>query len=370
MRFVLTVYPQYDIDLIPHITVLIDKYLSMKLNDPVVVIIWILITVLCALSIWGQHGVLGLTSFRNNFFDIRHLALSSWLLVGLDVLLTGASATYIPRLVYFIYTEWTSGFNLLVQILQVCPALLMVIQTVYQGTFLLRAHAKPSSLRTIGNDDRMNECKMLNNSMRLNGTLLLHCACITALVEHHNIEKDIVLQLAIGETLYRLWAIFAFWHLRRKVGEYSTETNERPEETSENESDQGETYSGGPSGSMVPAEKYSNPATGPIYIHLPPLKPPSKSSSAKDPNSQDIDETATATDSVIAQATEDEDYDYSKMVVRSFCKELQQLQFFGSRSAQDHNFDLVSPVQCVNTPSHDTSALVVPKFTTSTSNFS
>ena len=339
----------------------------MKLNDLVVMAIWFLITILCALSIWGQHGVLGPTSFRNNFFDIRRLGLSSWLLVGSDVLLTGASATYIPRLVYFIYTEWTSGFNPLVRTLQVCPALLMVIQTVYQGTFLLRAHAKPSSLRTIGSD-RMNKCKeQLDNSTTLNVTLLLHCACITALVEHHNIEKDIVLQLAVGETLYRLWAIFAFWHLRRKVGEYSTETDEKPEETSENESDQGEMYSSVTSSSTVPAESDVDDATGSICkaIDLLPVKTPSETLSSKDPNGQDVHETATPAKSVISQAT-DYDYDYSKMVVRSLslCKEVQQ--FFESRSTQDQNCNLVSPEQSVDKPSHDTSALVVPETSTPT----
>ena len=375
VRVFLTVNPVYDIDLIPHATVL--EYLSIKINDLVVLAIWILITVQCAVSIWRQHSVLGSKSFQKNSFDIRRLGKSSWLSVGLDVLLTGVSATYIPRLVYFIYMQWTTGFNPIVQTLQLCPALMMVIQTAYQGTFLLRAHTKPSSLSTVSNDVRMNEYKVLDNSMRLNGTLLLHCACITILVECFNIDKDIVLQLAAGETLYRLWAIFAFWHLKRKVGQCSTETDQQAEETPGNESDQDETCSSVTSGLIAPVENDRDHATGSICedkitLDFPPEKPPSETWSAKDP----IAETTAlcvADSTVIAQATEGEDIEYSKLVVRSLCKEVQHFfdsqQFFESQKCLEPD-NLVSPEPCVDNPTRVTSELVVPKASPCIPNFS
>ena len=384
VRVFLTVNPLYDINLIPHATVL--EYLSIKLNDLVVLAIWILITVLCAASIRRQHGVLGLKSFQKNSFDIQCLGKSSWLSVGLDVLLTGVSATYIPRLVYFIYTQWTTGFNPFVQTLQTCPALLMVIQTAYQGTFLVRAHAKPSSLSIVSSDVRKNECKMLDSSVRFNLTLLLHCVCITFLVERSNIDKDIVLQLAAGETLYRLWAIFAFWRLRQKVGQYSTKTDQQAEETPENESDQDETCSSGTSGLMAPVENDSNEATGSIcedkiVLDFPPEKRSSETWSTKDPNSRDIADSETtalrvADSTVIAQATEGEDIEYSKLVVRSLCKEVQHFfdsqQFFESQKCLQpaQNDNLVSPEPCVDNPTRDTSELVVPKASPCIPNFS
>ena len=186
-RATLTVHPQYDIALIPKVNVI--TRVSVSLNDVVVVGIWGLITVFCGLSIAGLYGVLELKSFCDLFFGIfydkgnQHLGLRGRSMAVLAVLLTGTSASYIPRLVHFIYVEWASRFDPLVQTLQMYPALLMVVQTLYQGTFLLRAYARPSSLRTIAKT-HPKDCKaQLEANTMLNFTLLLHCICIAAVIE-------------------------------------------------------------------------------------------------------------------------------------------------------------------------------------------
>ena len=376
VRATLTIYPQFDVALIPSVPV-IDN-LSIKLNDVVVVGIWVLITGFCGFSIAGLYGILGLKSFRDLFFDIFYsrenqcLGLLGRSMVVLAVLLTGASASYIPRLIYFIYVEWTSGFDPLVQTLQMYPALLMVVQTLYQGTFLLRAYSKPSSLMDIAKTN-MDNCKVqLEANTALNLTLLLHCICITAVIEICVIEKDIVLQLAVGEMVYRLWAVFAFLYLRWKIEQCSDTTDEQPEEAptrADVTNVEDCTSSTVTSSSKAPLEKDSTESTGPVNedeVEPASVKTPLEISSTKDPNSHDeIDKSTTsvyndiASVRIIVQATEDEDCEqnYSKLVMQSLCKEVEQ--FF--ESGHDQYLNLSTPQLCSEEPSRGTCTVVVPK---------
>ena len=375
-RATLTIYSQFDVALIPSVPV-IDN-LSIKLNDVVVVGIWVLITGFCGFSIAGLYGILGLKSFRDLFFDIFYsrenqcLGLLGRSMVVLAVLLTGASASYIPRLIYFIYVEWTSGFDPLVQTLQMYPALLMVVQTLYQGTFLLRAYSKPSSLMDIAKTN-MDNCKaQLEANTALNLTLLLHCICISAVIEICVIEKDIVLQLAVGEMVYRLWAVVAFLYLKWKIEQCSDTSDEQPEEapTVADVTNIEDRTVHMTSSSKAPLENDSTESTGPVNedeVEPASVNTPLETSSTKDPNGHDeIDKSTASVYSdiasvrIIVQATEDEDCEqnYSKLVMQSLCKEVQQ--FF--ESGHDQDLNLVTPQQCSEEePSRDACAFVVPK---------
>ena len=211
LQVLLTVRPQYDIEL--HSLASAFQYPSVKLTDLVEAGIWICITVLCAVSMKRQCSVLGPTSFRNIFFDIRRLDAVSWLFIISDILFSGLLvAAYIQRRIYM---EWTSGINSLVLTLKMYPALLTIIHTVQQGTFILRAHANPSSLRIIGND-RMNHYLMQLDDDAILNLLLLFYAFVPALKDS---DKGLTYQLAISEIWYHLWAFCAFLHLKHRVGE-------------------------------------------------------------------------------------------------------------------------------------------------------
>ena len=284
----------------------------------------------------------------------------------MSVLLTGASATYIPRLIYFIYVEWTAGFDPLVQTLQMYPALLMVVQMLYQGTFLLRAYARPSSLRTIAKT-HPKDCKLqLEANAVLNCTLLLHCICITAVIESCIIEKNIVFQLAVGEMVYRLWAAVAFLHLRWKIEEHCDETDEQSEETSMKAvilSVGDHTHSTVTSSSRAFLENDSTESTGSVCeneVDSSPSNTSMETLSTEDHIGHDIDETVAPVDDDIAptknivQAT-DYEQNYFKVIMQQFFK-----------SAHDQDLDLVSPQQCTDEePSRGRCTVVIPKTTTS-----
>ena len=144
----------------------------------------------------------------------------------LTILLTGASAMYIPRLVWFIYTQWTYELAYLVQTLQIYPALLMVVQTLYQGIFLLQAYGNPHFIEDVAQKNLHGCKKMLTDHIMLNVTLLVHCVCIGTVVEMLDFEqKRLIRSLAVGEVVYRLFAVVAFVYLKKKVETFGTSNN-------------------------------------------------------------------------------------------------------------------------------------------------
>ena len=356
VRARITVHPEYDFELVPNIS-FIHEYLSIKLNDIVVLAIWFLVPSLCGKSILGQYRVQGVPSFPDIFFGNDVCLLRPMPILAL--LLTAASASYVPRLVYFIYREWTVGFNPLVQTLQVYPALMMLLQTVYQGTFLLRVYAKPSSLKTIAKHN-MEECKtQLEANIMLNTTLLLHCMSMTVVM----VNSDIVFQLIVGEILYRFWAVFAFVYLRHSLEKICMKT------LTINHSKDGGVHSGEASCLTATPENSSTESTESEYkeeLDTPPADIPSKTLSTEDPNNQGIDDTTASVNTDAAppkstvqpEAVEEEKHDpmCTEMVLRSTGKERQQ----SIRTESTDNQTLVSPHQCTDKPTYDSSKPVVP----------
>ena len=217
--------PAFDANIIP----VLQNYLFIKLNDIVVVAIWVLFPLLCLRSILGLYYSLGMNrnSFRQLFFiaagDVSPQALLKPMPI-LAILLTGASATYIPRLAFFIYDQWTAEYTFLVQSLQIYPAMLRTIQTFYQGMYLLLAYTKSSILK-VATKENLRDCKeQLEAHIMLNMTLVFHCVCICAVTGSSSTESNgIVFNLAMGEILYRSWASVAFSNLRKKLEESSHE---------------------------------------------------------------------------------------------------------------------------------------------------
>ena len=215
LRAWLTVQPSYD----PNIFPVLQKYFFIKLNDTVVVAIWVLFPVLCLRSIMGLYRLLGRTlmPFQQLFCilsgEANHQLLRPMLILA--ILLTGASVTYTPRLASFIYNQWTAAFTFLVQSLQIYPLVLRMIQTLYQGMTLLLMYSNPSLLK-VSVKENIGECKeQLESHIMLNITLLLHCVCICAVKGIGS--NDIIVNLAVGEILYRFWPAIAFSSLRRRV---------------------------------------------------------------------------------------------------------------------------------------------------------
>ena len=219
--------PAFDANVIP----VLQSYLFIKLNDIVVVAIWVLFPILCLRSILGLYRSLGmnLSSFRQLFFIVTGDANPQLSLLRpmpiLAILLTGASVTYIPRLAFFIYGQWTTEYTFLVQSLQIYPAMLRTVQTFYQGMYLLLAYTKSSLLKESTKENLRNCKEQLEAHIMLNVTLVFHCVCICAVTGNSSIDSNgIVFNLAMGEILYRCWATIAFSNLRKKLDESSSES--------------------------------------------------------------------------------------------------------------------------------------------------
>lgn len=198
----------------------VQNHIRVKLNDIVTVAIYILVPLLCGRSIASQHEFLKLTSSRGfsfNAFFTDELKLMKPIPVVI-FLLTSGSGGYMLRLVCFIYDEWTNEFIPLVQTLQLLPALLIICQTLYQGYFLLLAFGNRDFLRTIVRPDHDTCLKQFWDHVLLNITLILHCASILAIVGFKYVDQhDLIIDLAVGEIMYRLFTVGALLYLIVKV---------------------------------------------------------------------------------------------------------------------------------------------------------
>lgn len=102
-RTVITINPELNIDLEPEV---LNQHihLCVKLNDVVVLAIWILVSYISAKSILGQYGVLEMRSFRRLFYDAffsNEMGIAS-LKIAVVCVLMAVSVSYIARMVYFI----------------------------------------------------------------------------------------------------------------------------------------------------------------------------------------------------------------------------------------------------------------------------
>ncbi len=205
----------------------VRESIYVKINDLIVVAIWILVPVLCTRSIVGQWGFFSLTSLGQLFFDAFFTGKVNLLKVVpiITFLLTGASGVYMVKVIYFIYNEWTDTFNPLVQALQLYPAVTITCQTLYQGIFLLHAFGNEEFLYAALRCDYCACFKQLQSHILLNITLLVHCFSILAVVgsKYFDLDQtllgdhDLIIELAIGEIVYRLFAVVAFCFLVREA---------------------------------------------------------------------------------------------------------------------------------------------------------
>lgn len=220
LRTLLTVLPSLNVELQPK---LLDEYLLIKLNDLVVLSIWCLVSFICARSILGQYGVLKIGSFRQLFFSAFFESsnqLSASFKSAVVFILTALSVTYVARMVYFIYDQWSTELSPLLQSLQLYPALLMAFQTLYQGSYILKC--------LVSGSDRNSDFERHNQALKqqllehiwLNFTFILHSFCIFVVIRLCTIEPQILWQMVTGEVAYRLFAVCVFWKVLRSVDSF------------------------------------------------------------------------------------------------------------------------------------------------------
>lgn len=199
LRTAITVFPELNVYLLSY------GYLHIMLNDIVILFIWLLVSFICAKSILGQYGVLKIVSFRQLFIDAFHgNNIGNSLIKSACVfILTALSISYVLRMVYFIYEQWSTKLSPLLQALQMYPAFLMCFQTLYQGSCLLKYLLHPD----INDSCRRDHRQQFLDHIWLNFAFILHSICIFIVIHLCVIEPKIVLELVTGEVVYRLFAI-------------------------------------------------------------------------------------------------------------------------------------------------------------------
>lgn len=217
LRTLITVRPELNIELQPQL--LADYlHLHIKLNDVVVLLIWLLISLACARSILSHYSIFGVSSFRQLFYDTflrNEDMLMGYMKIAIVLILTAMSASYVFRMVYFIYTQWSTELSPLLQPLQFYPALLMACQTIYQGSYLLK-----SLVYQEGDDDckhQQERKQQLVDHIWLNLTFVVHCCCICVVVHFCVFESEIMFEMVTGEVVFRVFSAYIFWVLLKKV---------------------------------------------------------------------------------------------------------------------------------------------------------
>lgn len=218
-RAVITIFPAINIHLEPRfLNELV--HLKIKLIDVVVLVIWLLVSYISAKSILGQYGVLEVKSFRRLFYDVffgRDMGIAS-LKAAVVIVLTAVSVGYIGRMVYFIYEQWSDELSPLLQCLQLYPALLMALQTLYQGTYLLKCHLNPRLMQDTVIQQHFEKSKQqLMDLICLNFSFILHCFCIFIVIYICTTEPKRLLEVMTGEVVYRVFAIVMFYKMLKQV---------------------------------------------------------------------------------------------------------------------------------------------------------
>lgn len=218
-RTLITTVPDLNIDLHPKF---LEEYLHIKLIDVVVLLIWALVSFVCGKSILGQYGVLKIGSFRqlfhNAFFDSTDPTMNC-IKSALVLILTALSINYVARMVYFIYDQWSIELSPLLQALQLYPALLMAFQSLYQGSYLLKCLVYSPDKDSFDKHHQMQK-QQLQDHIWLNFTFILHSFCIFIVIRLCSIEPQILWEMVTGEVAYRLFAVFMFWKLLKKLNEF------------------------------------------------------------------------------------------------------------------------------------------------------
>lgn len=216
IRAALTIYSDLNV------TLKLNTFgITAKSNDVVVLVIWGLVSWICAKSILGQYGILKVGSFRqlfyNAFFQDGFQVAGIFRSLAVFVL-TAMSAGYVYQMVHVIYEEWSTDLSPLLQTLQMYPALLMGFQTLYQGSYMLKCLINPDLKQDRSFHEHHQKSKeQLVNHIWLNLTFIFHSLCIFVVVRLCTIEPKIVFEMVTGEVLYRLIAAFMFWRVLKQV---------------------------------------------------------------------------------------------------------------------------------------------------------
>ncbi len=157
---------------------------------------------ICAKSILGQYGILKLRSFQEIFYDaffrdrFRVAGLIRSLLI---FILTAVSVNYVYQMVHFIYEQWSADLSPLFQTLQMYPALLMGLQTLCQGSYLLKCLINPDLKQDVSFLEHHQKSKQqLMDHIWLNFTFILHSICIFVVIRLCTLEPKIVFEMVTG----------------------------------------------------------------------------------------------------------------------------------------------------------------------------
>jgi len=185
----------------------------------------ILLPILCVQSFLSQLRVKSKDEFRVLLYDSLFGSESHIFkrcVPILTILLTPFSLWYIWTIIDYIYTHWTVELATILHALQLYPAVLMFLQSLFQGFYLLWMFALPSFRAT--HMEKPSFQRDVREYIYLNIVFTVHCICLTLIA-----RKDIpgLHHLAIGEIAYRLLAIFSLLSLSHQTTAHRNRHNFR-----------------------------------------------------------------------------------------------------------------------------------------------
>ena len=180
-----------------------------QLNQIVIVSIWVLLPILCARSFLLQlKAKQSDQEFRTLFYDSFFSSESRILKSPFPMLILiciPLSVWYICTIVHYIYNTWTVNFAVIVHPLQSYPALFLLLQSIFQGCYLLWVAALPYFAQQLRR--RATFQSDIQDYINTNLVLLIHCICMTVIVTLDENPDNNFQHLAFGEILYRIVAL-------------------------------------------------------------------------------------------------------------------------------------------------------------------
>ena len=209
LRLLISLYPDSDVVVIPYV---LRDILHVKLNDIVVISLWLLLPILCARTFLSQLRAKSKDMefrvlFNESLFGSESHIFKSCVPI-LTILLTPFSLWYIWTIVCYIYAHWTVEFTIMLHALQLYPAVFMFLQSLFQGCYLLWMYALPTFGKT--HKKKPSFQNDLREYIYLNIVLIIHCVCLTVIAHK---DDPSLYHLAIGEVFYRLLAVFSLLYL-------------------------------------------------------------------------------------------------------------------------------------------------------------
>ena len=218
LRLFIFFHPKSDVVITPSI---LQHILHVKLNDIVVISLWLLLPILCARAFLSQLKAKSkdmefrMLFYESLFGDESHIFKSC--VPILMILLTPLSLGYIWTIVKYIYVHWTVEFATILHALQLYPALFMLFQSVFQGCYLLWMYALPT-FRDIHMKKESYQSD-LREYIYVNIMFSVHCMCLTVIAHK---EEPGLYHLAIGEIAYRSLAVVSLFFLSHQTTSHIT----------------------------------------------------------------------------------------------------------------------------------------------------